>query len=406
LIKTILNCLFQAPPTQTIPLKIIDLTIMRHSNDQYHKMIEEVEDYAILMLDQNGYIQNWNRGAQKIKGYTEAEAVGQHFTIFYTLEDRQGGLPNFLLEKARHEGKAVHEGWRVRKDGTTFWGSVVITSLHGENGEVIGFVKVTRDLTERKVAEERLFRYAGQLESQNKALQQFAYAAAHDMKEPLRKIRFYNSVLLDNPELTLPDKERTYVFRSADAAKRMQGLIDDLLAFTKVSEPVEQYEPVDLNAVLKDAGDFFLDIKDSTALVIETERLPEIQGIPFQIRQLFVNLFSNSFKYSRPDRELRINISYRGVASPDLPSADLIAPEKFHLIAFRDNGIGFQPEHAEKIFELFSRLHGRDQYSGTGLGLSICRKVMENHNGFIRARGNTDEGAVFELYFPVLPVAY
>ncbi|MDP4150160.1 MAG: PAS domain S-box protein [Bacteroidota bacterium] len=379
---------------------------MQHSKDHYHKMIEEVEDYAILMLDPKGCIQNWNRGAEKIKGYTEAEVIGKHFSMFYTSEDQQRKLPDFLIEKARREGKAVHEGWRIRKDGTTFWGSVVITSLHGDNGEIIGFVKVTRDLTERKVAEERLFRYARQLESQNKELQQFAYAAAHDMKEPLRKIRFYNSSLLDNPTLELPDKERTYVFRSADAAKRMQGLIDDLLAFTKISEPVEQYEPVDLNALFKEACDQFQDAKDSGRVLIETERLPDVQGIPFQIRQLFANLLSNSFKYSHSDRELRINLAYRGVSSPNLNEREPLASGKFHLITFTDNGIGFHAEHEEKIFELFSRLHGRDQYSGTGIGLSICRKVMENHKGFIRAKGDPDEGAVFELYFPVLSIAY
>ena len=121
--------------------------------DQYHKMVEEVEDYAILMFDSRGIIRNWNKGAERIKGYTEEEIVGHHFRIFYTKEDREAGLPEKLVNEAVTNGKAVHEGWRVRKDGTTFWGSIVITALHNEDGRVIGFSKVTRDLTERKMTE-------------------------------------------------------------------------------------------------------------------------------------------------------------------------------------------------------------------------------------------------------------
>ncbi|HEV2480566.1 MAG TPA: PAS domain S-box protein, partial [Puia sp.] len=196
---------------------------LRRSEERYHKMVEEVEDYAILMLDADGHIMNWNRGAEKIKGYTEKEIVGRHFSCFYTPEDRDAGLPERLLTKAREEGKAILEGWRVRKDGTTFWGSVVITALHGEDGSVLGFSKVTRDLTERKLWEDKLREYAGRLEEQNRELQQFTHVAAHDMKEPLRKIQYYHSMLLGEP---LPaEKQRLLLQRSAQAAARMQGLI-------------------------------------------------------------------------------------------------------------------------------------------------------------------------------------
>src|ERR1700749_4069322 len=159
--------------------------------DQYHLMIEEIEDYAILMLDRDGIICNWNKGAEKIKGYREEEAVGKHFRIFYRQEDRDAGLPEQLIERAVREGKAIHEGWRQRKDGSVFWGSIVITALHNPEGQVIGFSKVTRDLTDKKRSEDRLRQYSRQLEAQNKELQQFAYAAAHDLKEPLRKIQVY-----------------------------------------------------------------------------------------------------------------------------------------------------------------------------------------------------------------------
>src|SRR6185437_13985142 len=118
-----------------------------HDDQQYHLMIGEVEDYAILMLDREGIIRNWNKGAEKIKGYTEKEIVGKHFRIFYTPHDREAGLPEQLIDKAVREGKAIHEGWRVRKNGSAFWGSIVITALHDPEGKVVGFSKVTRDLT-------------------------------------------------------------------------------------------------------------------------------------------------------------------------------------------------------------------------------------------------------------------
>jgi PAS domain S-box-containing protein len=151
------------------------------TEQMYHLMVGEVEDYAILMLDRDGFIQNWNKGAEKIKGYKEQEIVGKHFRVFYRRQDQEEHLPERLIEQARTTGKALHEGWRQKKDGSVFWGSILITALHDEHGEVIGFSKVTRDLTERKEAEDKLLQYARQLEAQNKELQQFAYAAAHDM---------------------------------------------------------------------------------------------------------------------------------------------------------------------------------------------------------------------------------
>src|SRR5450432_1322502 len=179
---------------------------LQRSEERYHKMIEEVEDYAILLLDKEGFIQNWNKGAEKIKGYKEEEIVGQNFRIFYLPHDREKQLPEKLIHEATINGKAIHEGWRLRKDGSQFWGSIVITALH-EGNKIIGFSKVTRDLTEIKVANDRILEYTRDLEFQNKELQQFSYAAAHDLKEPLRKIQFYNTSILANTKDLLAEKE-------------------------------------------------------------------------------------------------------------------------------------------------------------------------------------------------------
>jgi PAS domain S-box-containing protein len=365
------------------------------TEEQYHRMVEEVEDYAILMLDAHGFIVNWNRGAQKIKGYTEEEIVGRHFSVFYTAADQAAGLPGILMEKARQEGKAIHEGWRVRKDGTSFWGSIVITALHDADNRVVGFSKVTRDLTERKMWEDKLRQYTRQLETQNAELQQFAHMAAHDMKEPLRKIQYYQSMILE--ENISEEKTKDFLTRSAEAASRMQGLIEDLLAFTRIAEPVESLETIDLNEIVADVWQFFRDTTDRIHAELSVEKLPVIHAIPFQVSQLFSNLISNSIKYHAPDHPLRISIT-AGICGP--PGNVPLATGRFHKISITDNGIGFDQTQAGRIFAMFERLHRRDQYPGTGIGLAICRKVMENHKGFILAHGIPDQGATFELYFP------
>jgi PAS domain S-box-containing protein len=361
-------------------------------------MVEEVEDYAILMLDRNGIIVSWNKGAEKIKGYKDEEIIGRHFSIFYTQEDQEARLPETLVERATLEGKALHEGWRVRKNGTTFWGSIVITAMHDEENNVIGFTKVTRDLTERRAAENRILQYSRQLETQNKELQQFAYVAAHDMKEPLRKILFYLSAVVENDPVVDLEKKRAYLKRSEEAARRMQRLIDDMLAFTKVSQPLEQFEVVDLNSTLSEVAAFYQDTLESIQGRLVIPNLPTVRGIPFQLIQLFSNLVSNSIKYRSPDRPLRIEISSETVDDPYFQHKSY-RPQQLKKIAVKDNGLGFEPEYNDQIFEMFQRLHGRE-FSGTGIGLSICKKVMDNHQGRIRAQGKMDEGALFELYFP------
>jgi PAS domain S-box-containing protein len=373
----------------------------RTSENRYHKMIEEIEDYAILMLDGSGIIQNWNKGAQKIKGYTEDEIVGNHFRIFYPTDDQEGKLPEKLLAEARKMGKAIHEGWRVRKDGSTFWGSIVITALHDDEDRVIGFSKVTRDLTERKNAEERIWQYTRQLESQNKELQQFAFAAAHDMKEPLRKIQLYNSAILDDEALQLNNKQTGFLVRSADAARRMQGLIDDLLAFTKITEQKAQFEVVDLNTTLREIIAFYRDTIDELQAAIVCQPLPPVEGVPFQLRQLLINLVGNSLKYHHQSRTPQIEISSSRIAR--LVSTEEHHPvnRRFLRVTIKDNGIGFDPEYAGKIFDMFERLHGRDDFPGSGLGLAICKRIVENHNGYITANGYPDQGAVFEIDLPL-----
>ena len=215
------------------------------SEERYHLMVGEVQDYAIILLSTEGLIQNWNRGAEKIKGYNSDEIIGKSFTIFYSPEDVKRGLPMQLLKEAEVKGRAEHEGWRLRKDGTKFWGSVVITALHNKKNELIGFSKVTRDLTERKLNEETLKQYTEKLERNNIELEQFAYVASHDLKEPLRKIITFGNLLESHSKDILDDKSKDYINRMQNSAGRMMNLIEDLLVFSRVNRPTEGFELVD-----------------------------------------------------------------------------------------------------------------------------------------------------------------
>jgi PAS domain S-box-containing protein len=359
----------------------------------FEKMLGEIEDYSIIFLNRDGIVTQWNKGAEKIKGYTAKEAVGQSFTMFYTEEDRRSGLPKKILDEAKKKGKAVHEGWRVKNDGSLFWGSVLVTALHDEKGEVMGYAKVTRDLSERKVAEDTLRRKNRELERINQELSSFAYIASHDLQEPLRKIQTFLSRINDLEKDNLSERSRDYFKRIENAGERMQQLIEDLLAYSRVRPDESKMEKVDLNIVLKDVTKTLSQLIEEKHAMVEAHSLPIVSGIQFQLQQLFTNLVSNAVKFSKPDVPPRVEVKL-------LERTKNSGKEFYHLIV-KDNGIGFEEEYSQKIFELFQRLHGRSEYSGTGIGLAIVKKIVENHNGSIYATSKPGEGSVFHILLPV-----
>lgn len=316
-------------------------------------------------------------------------------------------------EAAYKTGKLQYEGRIIRPDGAVRWMRTLGTILLNENLEPQKLVGVTQDITEQKQFEEELNKKVNErtlalqeknaeLESSNQKLEEFAHAASHDLKEPLRKISFFTSRLKSQLQQRLEEEEIQTFSRIETSVRRMVLLVDDLLQYSHLNQMPLEKETVDLNKKLQLVlDDLELDIKEKNA-VIEIENLPTIKGYRRQLQQLFQNLISNSLKYAKPGITPHIIIRSGQVHVDRYPSLFSETPnEEYHLIEVSDNGIGFDPSHKEDIFKLFYRLHQKDELSGTGIGLAIAKKVLENHHGKIVAESRPGEGSTFRLFFPV-----
>lgn len=245
---------------------------------------------------------------------------------------------------------------------------------------------------------------ADELTIANKELSAFTYIASHDLQEPLRKTQLFISRILDDKEQILSEKNMDYFKRMQVSSNRMQMLINDLLAYSKVNEIENKSKQVDLNIVLKNVLAEFSLVQTiaETNTVIHYERLPLIKGTVFQLEQLFTNLITNSIKYCATDKTPIIEIQTSIIDGKDILIKSVDILKKYNKITIKDNGIGFEQQYAEQIFTLFQRLHDKQTYSGTGIGLTICRKIVENHKGFIAASGVPNEGTTFTIYLPML----
>ena len=235
--------------------------------------------------------------------------------------------------------------------------------------------------------EQRVQERTAQLESRNRELQEFAFAASHDLNEPLRKIRVFSKLVLARKKEQMDEECRDYLTRMEAAANRMQNLLDALLSYSRVTTHGREFVPVELNRVIGDAeADLELAIRSSGGR-LETSSLPTVKGDPEQLRQLFQNLIANAVKYRRNGIAPLVRIRGEGNG-------------RFHSIYVEDNGIGMEEKYLEKIFLPFQRLHGRTEYEGTGMGLAICRRIVERHQGGIRATSKPGEGSAFIVTLP------
>ncbi|CAG5070505.1 Phytochrome-like protein cph1 [Dyadobacter sp. CECT 9623] len=240
-----------------------------------------------------------------------------------------------------------------------------------------------------------------ELKSANKELANLNWISTHDLKEPLRKIQIFASKVLDREDPDLSAQVKDSVERMRFAAEKMQLLIEDILSYSKTGNMEKVYEKVDLNNILSEVLQELSTVIEEKKAVVHADKLPELAVIPFQVRQLFINLISNGIKFTAPHIHPEINITVDEVSGEDISHEKSVGNTRYCRISFADNGIGFSEEYKERIFDVFQRLHPAHKYPGSGIGLAICKKIMENHKGFLTASSEPDKGSVFQVYFPV-----
>ena len=290
----------------------------------------------------------------------------------------------------------------IRKDGEVRHLKAFGKTLYdkGDNKRLLG---TTTDITDEIENLRKLEERNNELEHNNKELSAFNYLASHDLQEPLRKIQTFVSRLEDKEANSFSKSGQQYLARIKNASSRMRSLIDDLLQFSRTNTSEKVFSKIQLNDLLENAEQDLAELITENKAVITSQNLPELFVIPFQIQQLFVNLIGNSLKYSKENTPPKIDISYTKVNAKKEAALNNKPKGLYHKITIKDNGIGFEQVYADKIFTLFSRLHNKESYSGTGIGLSICKKIVNNHNGFIFATGTPNVGAIFNIYLPDNP---
>ena len=365
---------------------------------RFRLMVDSVVDYAIYMLGTDGRVASWNAGAERIKGYTADEIIGQHFSRFYLPEDIERGKPRRELEIARSEGRFEEEAWRVRKDGSTFWASIVVSAVRDDEGELLGFAKVTRDLTEKKRVEAEIVRAKIEAERANESKSHFLANMSHELRTPLNSLLILARLLADNAGGRLDAKEVRFAQTIYASGMDLLGLINDLLDLAKIEAgaiTALHMAPARLEDLRDDLERTFREMAREKNLEFAIDLAP---GLPATVRtdatrvkQVLKNLLANAFKFTRQG-SVRLRIAPR--------APDAVA------FAVSDTGIGIPPDKREIIFEAFQQADGTTsrQYGGTGLGLSISRELTRLLGGQLELESTPGKGSTFTLVLPARDV--
>ncbi|HJU69074.1 MAG TPA: PAS domain-containing sensor histidine kinase [Gemmatimonadaceae bacterium] len=366
-----------------------------HAAELYRLLVERVRDYAIFALDAGGYIISWNLGAQRLKGYSADEIIGKHFSTFYPEVDKRAGKPEWELEVAADEGRVEDEGWRIRKDGTRFWANVVITALRDDSGRLVGFAKVTRDLTERMEAQQRAIdnaRRLAELEGLSRAKSQFLASMSHELRTPLNAIGGYAELIEMGLGGTVTEQQREYLTRIRNSQQHLLQIINDLLNYSRIEAGKVTYEkePVPLASVIEKVTGMIEPQMVTKGITFDVPPCPPgivSIGDRLKIEQIVLNLLSNAVKFTPAGG--RVTVTCRG-------------GDKTVALSVADTGPGIPDERLDDIFEPFVQL-GRSLSSGhegAGLGLAISRDLARAMNGDVTVESVSGQGATFTLSLP------
>lgn len=360
-------------------------------------------DDAIIGRDLRGVVTSWNAGAEREFGYTASEMIGHSITRLIPSE-RQEEEVKILEQIALGKSVRHFETMRSRKDGSIFNVSVTVSAIKDSSGKVVGASKVVRDITTRKKAEETIHRLnaeleqrvaqrTAELEAANKELESFSYSVSHDLRAPLRAVDGFSQAMLEDYGPQLPEEGRRCLQTIREGAQRMGRLIDDLLTFSRLGRLPLSKRAVETGDLVRAVLEDLSSQRVGRQIEVSVAELPVCQGDAVLLKQVWINLLSNAFKYTRRREKAVIEV---GCKREPIAAKDHGGPEKKSNVYFvRDNGTGFDMRYADKLFGVFQRLHSEEEYEGTGVGLAIVQRIVHRHGGRVWAEAAEDHGATF-----------
>ncbi|MCX6900738.1 MAG: PAS domain S-box protein [Verrucomicrobia bacterium] len=365
---------------------------LRWTEESFRLMVESVTDYAIVMLDPEGRVLSWNSGAQRIKGYSAEEIVGQHFSRFYPRQDIERGAPQHDLNVAAAKGRFEDEGWRVRKDGSTFWANVIFTAIRDQVGNLRGFAKLTRDLTERRKVEVEITNAKSVAEKANLAKSDFLANMSHELRTPLNSIIGFTGIVLQGLAGPLNPEQTKQLEMVRGSARHLLALINDVLDISKIEagELKVSCEPFDLRASITKVLGIVKPLAEKKGLALRVQIAPDLgQSVsdPRRVEQILLNLLNNAIKFSE-----RGEVTF--IAEVTSEAARM---------RITDTGIGIKPDDLATLFQPFRQIDSglSRNHEGTGLGLAICRRLADLLGGEIRAESEWGKGSTFTFTLPL-----
>ncbi len=367
---------------------------LRASEKRYRSLFDLSHD-GVVFVGLDGPIEEANDAYLDMVGYDLDELIG---VTYQQLTPTRWAVMEAEIVDQQLMSRGYTDEYEkeyIRKEGSVFPVAVRSILVRDEAGTPVRIMGIVRDITEQKEAKEALERHALDLARSNEELEQFAYVASHDLQEPLRKIRAFGALLADEKQESLDEEGRQYIDFMTDAAARMQTLVSDLLALSRVTTAAQPFEDLPLSDVFDTVLSDLSVSLDEAGGHVEVAEVPTIEADRTQMDQLFRNLIGNALKFRKPGVAPRVTVRMAAEAKP-LPAI----PGPAHTIVVADNGIGFEPSQGSKLFQPFKRLHARHQYEGAGIGLAICEKIVLRHHGRITATGTPGEGATFTVTLP------